>query len=205
MLPSLRRVPPNGSGIKQNIGALQSREPRTLGIPLIPANQRAHLADRRVKRAKAQVARSEIKFFVIERIVGNVHLAVDSPQAPASINDSSRIVIHAGGALFENGSDHAHPGRARHLSYDLRRGAGNCFCQIKQSGIFALAEVLRAEQLRQARDLRALPRCLPYHLQRMRHILLRIWPAAHLNQADAKFFRRHGISESLAYQSIHCS
>src|SRR5207248_9315374 len=60
VLRFLRRVPPNGSGIKQNIGALQSREPRTLGIPLIPANQRAHLADRRVEYAKAQVARSEI-------------------------------------------------------------------------------------------------------------------------------------------------
>ena len=101
VLRFLRRVPPNGSGIKQNIGALQSREPRTLGVPLIPADQRAHLADRRVKRAKAQVARSEIKFFVIERVVRNVHLAIFAEKRSVRIENRAGVVINAGGTALE--------------------------------------------------------------------------------------------------------
>src|SRR5205085_3233527 len=72
----LRRVPSDGGGVKQHLRAVQGGEARPLGIPLVPTNQSADLAELRFAGAEAQIAGSEIKLFVIERIVGNMHLAV---------------------------------------------------------------------------------------------------------------------------------
>ena len=53
------------------------------------------------RNAEAQVARSEIKFLEIERIVRDVHLAVDAEHAAVGIEDRGRVVIHARGAPLE--------------------------------------------------------------------------------------------------------
>src|SRR5690242_11292262 len=41
----LGRVPTDGSRIEKDMRSLQSREPRSFGIPLIPAHQRAHASN----------------------------------------------------------------------------------------------------------------------------------------------------------------
>ena len=48
---------------------------------------------------------SEVKLFVVERIVGDVHLAVEAAQRTVAVEDGGGIVIDAGGALFEKGGD----------------------------------------------------------------------------------------------------
>ena len=50
----LRRVPADGRGIEQHLRALQRREPRALGIPLVPANERADAASGRVDGLEAR-------------------------------------------------------------------------------------------------------------------------------------------------------
>ena len=53
---------------------------------------------------EAEVARREIKLFVVKRIVGNVHLAILAGNLAVSVDDHSRVVINAGGALFKKRS-----------------------------------------------------------------------------------------------------
>jgi hypothetical protein len=50
--------------------------------------------------------------------------------------------------------------------------------------IFRLAEILRAKQLRQANDLRALLRRFADAVEGLRHIRGRIRPALHLDECD---------------------
>src|SRR5438132_5071614 len=67
------RVPANTGGIKNHIGATESREARAFGIPLVPANLHADARVLGIKIRKTQIARRKIKLFIIrseERRVG---------------------------------------------------------------------------------------------------------------------------------------
>src|SRR5216117_743863 len=97
----LRRMPADCCGIKQYVSALQRRKPRAFRIPLIPANQCAYAPGGSIKRAKSQVAWSEIKFFVIQWIVRDVHLAIKPTQRAIRIENCRSVVIHAGSALLK--------------------------------------------------------------------------------------------------------
>src|SRR5437667_1389171 len=71
-----RWVPPDRCWIKNNLRAAQRCETCCLGVPLVPANADADLAVRCLPRLKSQVTGREVKFFVIKRVVRNVHLAI---------------------------------------------------------------------------------------------------------------------------------
>src|SRR5437879_3977835 len=101
----LRGMPSDGRWVKKNACSLQCCEARAFGIPLIPADERADFSGGGVEGLEAEIAGSEIKFFVVERIVGNVHLAVDAAQHAVRIEDRSRVVIEAGRALFKERRD----------------------------------------------------------------------------------------------------
>src|SRR5579872_3692472 len=73
----LRRVPADCCRIKKNLRALQCRQPCALGIPLIPADERAKFSGAGVERTESEIAWSEIKLLVVEGVVGDVHLAVE--------------------------------------------------------------------------------------------------------------------------------
>ena len=71
--------PPDASRLpwdKKNVRTLQSRQPRAFGIPLVPADKSSHTASIRCQPLETEIARSEIKLFVVKRIVRDVHLAV---------------------------------------------------------------------------------------------------------------------------------
>src|SRR5262249_40658280 len=71
-------VPSDRRRIKNHARALERSEPRAFGIPLVPADERANFAFARVECLIAEIAGSEIKLLVIERIVGDVHLAIEA-------------------------------------------------------------------------------------------------------------------------------
>src|ERR1035438_8698033 len=48
---------------------------RAFGVPLVPADQRAHAAKVRVHGLKAQIARREVVLLEVKRVVGDVHFA----------------------------------------------------------------------------------------------------------------------------------
>ena len=73
-------MPADGRGIEKNLRALHGRQPRGFGIPLVPADQHANLGISGRPCFEAEVAGREIKFLVVKRVVGNVHLAIDAEE-----------------------------------------------------------------------------------------------------------------------------
>src|SRR5207247_4432856 len=97
----------------------------------------------------------EVKLFVIKRIVGNVHFAVKSPELTVGVEDGRSVVVDAGSALFEQGSDQ-YDSQLFHDICELGGGgAGNRFCEIKERGVLTLAQVLSLKKLGKADNLRA--------------------------------------------------
>ena len=76
----LRRMPADCRGIEKQWRPSKSGEPRSLRIPLIPADERADFSNSGLESAESEVAGSEIEFFVVKRVVGNMHLAVNAAQ-----------------------------------------------------------------------------------------------------------------------------
>ena len=75
-----RRMPADGGGIKKQIGASQGGDAGCFRVPLVPTDKRAHLSHGSIERLETQVPRREIELLVVQRVVGDVHLAVDSAQ-----------------------------------------------------------------------------------------------------------------------------
>src|SRR5580698_2834018 len=98
-------MPADRSGIKQHVRSLQCGQTSALGIPLVPADERSHAANAGVKGTKAEVAWSEIELFIIKRIVGNVHLAVETENGAVLVESHCRVVIEAGGSFLEERCD----------------------------------------------------------------------------------------------------
>ena len=57
----------------------------------------------RIERSKTKIPRREIKFFVVSRIVGNMHLAVEAGDLAIRIDDGGGIVVNARSAALEYG------------------------------------------------------------------------------------------------------
>ena len=100
----------------------------------------------------------EVELLEEQRIVRDVHLAVDAEQRAIGIDDCRRVVVEARGALLEERSDDHDAQFGGERAEAIGGGAGNGFRQIEQPRVFFAAEILRAEQFLQADDLRALSR-----------------------------------------------
>ena len=147
-------MPADRRGIEQNVRAAQRRDARGFRIPLIPAHQHADASEGRVEIRKSEIARSEIKLFEIERIVGDVHLAIQPRDFAVGVENRGRVVIEARGAPLKQRRDDDDLQLARQLAQRLGGRAGNRLGQIEQLGVLLAAEILRAEQFLQADDLR---------------------------------------------------
>ena len=116
---------------------------------------------------------------------------------PVGLKGDRRVVIQPGRAPLEERSDHQHVLLARHGAQPLRARPRNRLGQIEQSDVFALAEILRAEELRQANDLRSGARGFAHAVGSLLQIRVRIGRAGHLHQANAVFqSSRHVVSVS---------
>src|SRR5437868_10153835 len=98
-------MPSDCGGIKDHVGSLQRRNASAFRIPLIPADQRAYFSVAGIESTKAEISGREIKLFVVERIVRDVHLAVHAAQRAIRVKDDRRVVVDARSALLEQGSD----------------------------------------------------------------------------------------------------
>ena len=81
----------------------------------------------RVEIREAQIAGRKIKLFVIERIVGNVHLAVLPEETSIGIQNGASVVIHARRTAFEKGYDERDFLFFGDLRQSFRRGPGHGF------------------------------------------------------------------------------
>src|SRR5262245_51917536 len=140
-----------------------------------------------VERFEPQVARSEIELFIIERVVRNVHLAVDARQMAVGVNHHGGVVVNARRAAFKQRTDDDDAARGRQSAERLRAWPRNRFGKIEVRMILALAEIARAEQLLGRNHVRALTRGFLDARQAFVQILARIVAAAHLNQRHVSF------------------
>src|SRR5260370_33751120 len=83
------RMPADAGGIKNYVRAAERGDPRSLRIPLVPADLHADARVLRVEIRKAEIAGSEIKLFIVERIVGDMHLAVFPEERSVGIKNRS--------------------------------------------------------------------------------------------------------------------
>lgn len=82
-------------------------------------HQRAHPAKAGVDGAKTQIAGGEIVLLEIQRVVGDVHLAIHAGQLALGIQGDGGVVIKPGGTAFKERGDEDDAELARQLSEAL--------------------------------------------------------------------------------------
>src|ERR1039458_4746666 len=195
-LSFLRGMPTDRRRIKEHGSPLQRREPRALRKPLIPADQRTQAAGGGVEGAESEITGSEVGLFVVERVVGNVHLAVEPAQRTIGIEDGRGVVIDAGRPLFEHRCNYDDAVLACGGGEFIAGRAGNGLGQVEERMIFSLAKILRLKKFRQADNLRAASRGIGHAFQSFGEILRGIGSARHLHQRHTKFVRGQGVRSS---------
>ena len=181
------RVPADAGGIKDHLRTTKRGNARTFRIPLVPTNLHANFSVPSIKVREAKVTWSEIEFFVVEGIVGDMHLAVFAEEAAVGIKHRTSVVVYAGGAALKERCDQHNFA----FSCDLRecggRGARNRFGEIKELGVFSAAKIFAAEKLVQTDDLRVARRCFADFADSTGEIFFRLTGATHLHEAYSKF------------------
>src|SRR3954467_2701292 len=170
--------------IEDDLGTSEGSESGSLWVPLVPADERAHASVIGIEGFEAEIARSEVELLVIQRIVGDVHLAIKPEDLAVGIDHHGGVVINAPCAFLKNG------GNDRNLR--LVRYFGENFCsrprdrlgQVEQRSVFSLTEILRLEQFRQADDLGTLTRRVADKLRRALHVIVWVGRAVHLHQTN---------------------
>ena len=183
-------MPTNGGGIKQNLSPGQGGEARRLREPLIPANQHANSAESRVPRAKAQIARRKVKFFIIQGIFRDVHFPVNTEQRSVGINNGGGIMVQADRAFLEQRRDDHDLFLASNLLESLRAGARNGLGEVEICVVFTLRKVLVCKEFLCANDLRATAGRLGHSLTGVGEIRGRIGFAGLLQEPQFNLLRR---------------
>src|SRR5688572_16444637 len=149
-------VPADGSRIKEYLSAGEGGQARGLRIPLVPADQNSDSPVASVPGPESEVSRREVEFFVVERIVRDVHLAVFPEIGSVGVQNGRGIMIDAGRSPLEQRGDKNDLQFARKGSQKLRGRSWDLLSQFEIQMLLGLAEVRRFEQLGQTDDLSAL-------------------------------------------------
>src|SRR3982751_2520207 len=72
----LRSCPADSGGVEQDLRPHQGGDTGSFGIPLIPTYEHTNGRKLRLKHFITEVSGCEVKFLVISRIIGNMHLAI---------------------------------------------------------------------------------------------------------------------------------
>src|ERR1017187_3891900 len=202
ILGLLRRQPADRGGIDKDFRALHCGEPGGFGIPLIPAHQHADAADLGVPDAKAEIARREIEFLVVLRVIRNVHLPVLAEILAGGIDHGGGVVIQAAGALLEQRRDDHDAEFAGDVAEPRRRRSRDRFRELEEVVIFALAEVVPVGQLLEAHQPRAAPRRLANAGNGVLEVGSRVGANLLLDQTDSNDARRiHGVTKIVAVRA----
>ena len=177
--------------------ALQCGEARAFGIPLMPADLNSDAPVFRVEVRKTEIAGSEIKLFVIQRIIWNVHFAIFAEERAIGIEHGAAVVINAGGAPLEKRNDKSDVTFLGGFRERIGGWTGNGFGEIEKRGVFRAAEILASKKLVHADDLRAAFSRLAYFFDSTRQIFRSVLRAAHLNQANSKFIQHEKYRNTL--------
>src|SRR5208282_1310514 len=180
----LAMPPSDGRRIEKNLRTGHRGQPRRLGEPLIPAYERADRTARGRMRDEIEIAGSEVKFFVVARVVGDVHLAVAADDFAGLVDDGGGVVINAGRAPLEDRCDDNYFPRLGDGAERFGGGSGNRLGEIEEFRVLGLTRVMRAEQLLRANDLRAAFGGLLDFRDRLVEIEARLGRTTHLDEPN---------------------
>ena len=114
-----------------------------------------------------------------------MHLAVDVGDGAVFFDGDGGVVVEAGGAALEEAGDEDYAGFAADAGEDVGGGAGDGLGEAEEGVVFALAEVLGAEELGEADDLGALAGGFVDALGGLVEVELGVRVAGHLDEGDA--------------------
>jgi len=175
----------DGSGVEQQLGALQGHGARALGKPLVPANADTHARVAGVPHLEAGVAGCEIVFFVVARTIGDVRLAIAAQQRAVGVQHGHCVVEHLPGAFKKADRQHHFQLGGQATECGHGRVALQWLRQCKVRAVLLGAEVRQLKQLRQQHHLRALLCCSTDLRGGMRHVGGTVpATACHLHQSD---------------------
>src|SRR5271168_4065073 len=135
-------------------------------------------------RDEIEIAGREVKFFVVARVVGDVHLAVAADDFAGLVDDGGGVVINAGRAPLEDRCDDNYFPRLGDGAERFGGGSGNRLGEIEEFRVLGLTRVMRAEQLLRANDLRAAFGRLLNFRNRLVEIEPRLGRTTHLDEPD---------------------
>ena len=192
-LDLLAGMPADGRGKEERLGTLERGNACPFGIPLVPADKRADGAGGGLLRQEAKIAGREVELLVVQRIVGNVHLAIDRGdvvrRGAGVVQNGGRVVIQPRSAALEERGDDNELVLANDFTERRSRRAGDGLGDIEERVLFALAEVLRAEELRQADEFSPVLGGLAHAGHGLREVSLGGGDAGHLDEGNAGGFR----------------
>ena len=148
------RIPADRGRIQEQVGSGQGHQARAFGIPLVPADQHAELADRCLDRLEAEVARGEVELLVEGRIVRDVHLAIDAGDRARAVKDDGGVVIEPRSTTLEQRADHDQAQFLGQRADAFGRRARNGLGTVELIDAFVLAEIRAVVQLLQQHQLR---------------------------------------------------
>src|SRR5882757_2626557 len=138
-------------------------------------------------RDEIEIAGGEIIFFVVSRIIRDMHLAVAPDDRAGFIEDDAGVVVNAGGAALEDRRDDDDFVGLRDCAESFGGRAGDWLGEIEKFRILGLAWVVRAEEFLGAYDLGAAFGGLVDSSDGLFEVEARLGRAAHLEEADCYF------------------
>ena len=165
----------------------QGGDARAFRIPLVPANLDANFSVFRIEIREPEITWREIKLFVVERVVGDMHFAVFAEEAAVRVEDRAGVVVDAGGTAFEERDDEDDFVFFRDSGERFRSWAGDRFGEVEQCRVLFAAKIFAAEKFLKRDDLRAARGGFTDFIDRARKIFVGVRGATHLHQADCKF------------------
>jgi hypothetical protein len=177
-------VPADGGGEEEDLGAFEGGEAGAFGIPLVPADEGADGAGGGAGGFEAEVAGGEVELFVVERVVGDVHLAVEVGDGAIFFDGDGGVVVQARRSPFEKAGYEDDAGLAADAGEDIGGGAWDGLGEIEEGVFFALAEVLGTEELREADEGGSLAGGFVDALGGLVEVDAGVRIAGHLNEGD---------------------
>ena len=199
MLGFFGGMPADGGWVEKDFCALHCRQTRRFGIPLVPTDEDADFAVLGLPGAEAEVTGSEIKFFVIKRIIRDMHLAIEAEEGAVGIDDGGGIVINTRRALFEEGGNDDDAILFGEFLESFGGRAGDGFGEFEIFVVLGLAEVLGAEEFLGADDLSALFGDALSGGESFLQVGGRVGRAGVLDEADGDFVGRGHNAKKFGY------
>lgn len=193
--------PANRGGVEQQFSSLHGCQASSFGVPLIPADADADACIASREREKAEITGGEVEFFEVERVIGNVHFAVEASDAAIGIEDNSGVVIETVCAAFEQWYNNDNPVFFGNFLQGCRGRARDGFSQCESVVFFSLAGVLGVEDFLQADNLCTSSGGFPNSVDGALQVDVRLWHAGHLTEGGTNLWLAgHGIASRKSQQ-----